>query len=166
VSAPLARLSAREAAIDVLCELDDDGEEFARALQKRLPSPDLRPGERRRLRAALRRSGLARAMRNVAWWLNFDRRVQRAGRGRKGAPARDQLRAALCEARALACPRNPRRAAAVVALLLLLHGLDHHTRVWPVRGPAPTGRARVRWLADRVRRLTDSGEGQYAARRS
>jgi len=157
---PSPRLSVREAAVMVLDAL---GEPLGRELSKHLPDPDLRPGELRRFRAALRRSGLARAMRGVAWWLNFDKRRQRPGRGRKGAPARDRLKAALVAARACV-PSEARSSATVVALLLLLGGLDQHTRLWPVRGTSPTGRARVRWLADRVRRLTDSGEGQYAAR--
>jgi hypothetical protein len=101
----------------------------------------------------------------VAWWLNFDTRRKRPGRGSKGAPARDLLKGALREARALV-PPEARSSATVVALLLMLCGLDHHTRVWPVKGEPPTGRRRVAWLGDRVRRLTDSGEGQGVARRS
>jgi hypothetical protein len=49
------------------------------------------------------------------------------------------------------------------ALLLLVHDLDTSRNVWPRRDdrPPPTGRARVRWLAARLRDLTRERGGVH-----
>jgi hypothetical protein len=169
------RISAREAAA---CVADAADPELARALRKgtrgnvlaKLP-PDLDGRERVAFVACVEGSGFGEALRAIGWALN-GRRMRRIDLpGRRGAPARDWLRAELRNlrerARELLPPHSQRRATRVIAMLVLLYGLDQHRAFWRANGRTPpVGRARVRWLTERVGDLVDDDSGQYAARRA
>jgi hypothetical protein len=154
---PTARLSARQACVLVLHALGgvsargslqgvyQDAEELGRRLSKRV-EPDLRPNEHRSFRSVLRRSGLAKAIREVGSHL-ADKPAKRKKPGRNGAPARDDLKLAIGDAVRLSSVR-------VVALLLLAYQLDTHEGLWRGRAALePRGRARLRHVSERVRAL-------------